>query len=606
MTAQSRRVVGIDLGTTNSAIASALADRERPPIEVHGVSQLVELGEAADRPLLPSFLYVAGDGEFPAGSLDLPWAKGCPDAVGHLARSLGEKVPRRLVASAKSWLCHPRVDRTSPILPWGAEGDVRKVSPLAASTRYLRHLRDAWNHSVAGPAKEDRLEHQEVYLTVPASFDAVARNLTARAAEEAGLGQVTLLEEPQAAFYAWLDRMGDAWRKRVKVGDVVLVVDIGGGTTDFTLIAVTEEKGALVLDRIAVGEHILLGGDNMDLALAHHAAAKLREKGHRLDTKQTASLWHACRVAKETLLSAGAPPEVPIALVGSGSRLIGGTIQTTLSTKEVSKILLEGFFAPARVDERPETQRRTGLQEIGLEYAADALVARHLAGFLADHVDALGGRAAGKFLHPTAVLFNGGVTKAAGVQERLIEILDGWLAGDGAPPVRVLEGSDPDLAVARGAAYYGLVRRGRGVRIRGGLARTYYVGIETAMPAVPGRKPPIKALCVAPFGMEEGTDAELGAREFGLVVGEPVEFRFLSSTTRRHDAVGTIVEDWDLEGIEELAPLEHEVEAAGREGQRIPVRLRSRVTEVGTLEVWCVATEGDGEWKLEFNVRESD
>lgn len=609
---QTRYVVGIDLGTTNNALAYVDTGAEgeaADEVQVLSIAQLVNPGEVQKQQLLPSFLYLPGEHELPAGSLSLPWAPDRDYAVGALARQLGERIPRRMVASAKSWLCHRGVDRTAPILPWASEDDVVKVSPLEATTRYLLHLKEAWNRQVAQELDEHRLEVQEVYLTVPASFDAVARDLTAQAAKAAGLENVTLLEEPQSAFYSWLQLQGDGWRNQVSVGDAILVCDIGGGTTDFTLIAVDEEDGNLTLERLAVGDHILVGGDNMDLALAYLVSEKFKAQGQRLDSGQVLCLWHTCRAAKERVLADPDCDRLPVAVVGRGSRLVGGTLQTDLTREEVLQVILDGFFAECKVSDQPAAQRASGLQELGLDYACDPVVPKHIAKFLSENVGAVKGSAkrGGKFLHPTAVLFNGGVTKSMPVQERIVGILNGWLKAAKGEPVRVLEGADLDLAAARGGAYYGLVRRGKGIRIRGGTARTYYVGVETARPAVPGMAPPIKALCVVPFGMEEGTEVDLPKQDFGLIVGQPAQFRFLSSVQRKEDVVGTIIDDWELEGLEELAPLEAVLPAEGtEEGTAVPVRLRAKVTEVGALELWCVARDGEGEWKLEFNVREKE
>ncbi|HUI24545.1 MAG TPA: Hsp70 family protein, partial [Candidatus Kryptonia bacterium] len=498
------------------------------------------------------------------------------------------------------WLSYADADRTAPILPWGAGDDVPKLSPVDASTRYLEHIRDAWNHVVAGRDKRARLEAQEVYLTVPASFDPAARELTARAAQAAGLANLTLLEEPQAAVYAWIESGGEQWRRAVKVGDVILVCDVGGGTTDFSLIAVREDKGELQLERVAVGDHILLGGDNMDLALAYAVRERLASAGTHLDPWQVRGLALSCRVAKERLLSSDKDSGVPVAILGRGRKVVGGTLRAEIDRAEVERTLIDGFFPHCTIADRPQMQRRTGVQEMGLPYAADAAVTRHLAQFLARHQAAAG--AAADFARPTALLFNGGVMRAAGLRNRLVEVMNGWLQSSGAPALRVLTGGDPEHAVARGAAYYGLARRGRGVRIRGGTARTFYLGIETAMPAVPGVRPPIKALCVVPHGLEEGSEVELPQQEFGLVVGEPAEFRFLSSSTRRDDAVGTVVESW-TDDIEELPPLEATLDWQGQEGTTVPVQLHARVNEVGVLELWFVSRDGSHRWKLEFNVR---
>jgi hypothetical protein len=461
---------------------------------------------------------------------------------------------------------------------------------------------------MAGEVPKDRLEQQDIILTVPASFDAVARELTVEAARAAGLERLTLLEEPQAAFYAWLDSSHDAWRKQVEVGDVILICDIGGGTTDLSLIAVGEEAGQLVLTRVAVGDHILLGGDNMDLALAHSAAAAFAARGIKLDPGQMLMLWHSSRTAKEKIFADPTAASAPITVLGRGSRVIGGTLKGELTHAEVERVLLEGFFPECPLDAEPRRQRTVGFQELGLPYASDPAVTKHLAGFLHRQAEALADRTPGrkgkkKPPLPTAVLFNGGVFKAEPLRQRVVSILNSWAKTAGAAPVKVLEGTDLDLAVARGAAYYGLVRRGKGIRIRGGTARTYYVGIETSLPAVPGAAPPLKALCVVPFGMEEGTETDVPGPEFGLIVGEPVEFRFLGSSVRRTDPVGTMVEEWE-EQIEELAPMATTLEGAGQSGPTVPVHLHSKVTELGTLELWCISRDGKQRWKLEFNVRE--
>jgi hypothetical protein len=455
------------------------------------------------------------------------------------------------------------------------------------------------------------LAEQDVLLTVPASFDEEARELTRRAAEQAGLHCVTLLEEPQAAFYAWLESQGDAWRKRIKVGDLVLVCDVGGGTTDLSLITVLEENGDLALKRVAVGEHILLGGDNMDLALARLLQQKLEAEGHRIDTYQLQVLWHQCRSAKEYLFEHPKSQKQDVTLLGKGRKLVGGTIKTELLREELNRILVQGFFPEVGSDEMPVRQRRIGFQELGLPYAADAAITKHLARFLLQQVQnspEAGNIRRGRsgLACPTHVLFNGGVMKAAVLRERLVGVLNSWLTKEEFDPLgeaNVLDTPDLEHAVARGAAYYGRARRGQGVRIRSGVSRTYYIGIESAMPAVPGMEAPVKALCVVPFGTEEGTQAVLPDREFGLVVGEPAEFRFLSSTIRKQDHVGDLLENWGGE-IEELSPLEVTLTLEGQQGSVLPVRLESRVTEIGTLELWCASREGTNRWKLELNIRE--
>ncbi|MGC9969183.1 MAG: Hsp70 family protein [Bryobacteraceae bacterium] len=605
---QPQYVIGIDLGTTNSALAFAslasIEDPHRLPVaSLFPIPQVTNPGEVREEPLLPSFLYLPGAVDFPAGALALPWEAGPSYVVGYLAQKRGIENPGRLVASAKSWLSHAGVDRTASLLPVNAPEGVRKVSPVEASRSYLEHLRRAWTEK----NPEAPFEEQQVFLTVPASFDAVARELTERAAEQAGYRDVVLIEEPQAAFYAWIERHPD-WRERVAVGDLILVIDIGGGTTDFTLITVTERAGELELERVAVGEHILLGGDNIDLALARFVEQQLAGKNVKLDTLQLHALWQNCRVGKEKLLEEDADlKDTPVTILGKGTGLVGGTIKAKLQRADVERILLDGFFPNCSSQDLPQRGRRAGLQELGLPYAADAAVTRHLARFLRQHAAAAQSAAVRRgpsgLACPTHVLFNGGVLRAGLIRERLRAVLNGWLAEEGFPAVVALTGEDLMHAVARGAAYYGLARRGRGVRIRGGVARTYYVGIESAMPAVPGVPAPLKALTVAPFGMEEGSAARIPDREFGLVVGQPAEFRFFSSPSRKDDAVGSMIEDFGEE-LEELAPMEVELPAdGGNPGEVVAVALESVVTETGQLQLWCVARDGR-RWKLEFNVRE--
>jgi len=606
-------IVGIDLGTTNSALAccDATAAEQESRIEICSIPQLVNPNEVAERTLLPSFIYIPGEFDFPKGSLALPWEPEPKFVIGELARKRGAESPNRLVASAKSWLGYGAVDRTAPILPWQAPEDVPKLSPVEASSQFLRYLRTVWARGQAGEQRQIPLAEQDVLLTVPASFDEEARELTRRAAEQAGYQHVTLLEEPQAAFYAWLESQGDAWRRRIKVGDLVLVCDVGGGTTDFSLITVSEEKGELTLKRVAVGDHILLGGDNMDLALARILQQRLEASGNRIDTWSLHSLWHQCRIAKEKLFESPKTQNRPITLLGKGRKLVGGSIKTELTREDLNEVLVEGFFPRVASGELPVRQRRVGFQELGLPYAADPAITKHLARFLSEQVRnspeaSVIRRGPSGLACPTRILFNGGVMKAAVLRDRVVEVLNSWLRQEGFEAIgaeQILEAPDLEHAVARGAAYYGKARGGRGVRIRSGASRTYYIGVESAMPAVPGMEAPLKVLCVVPFGMEEGSQATIPNREFGLVVGEPAEFRFLSSSVRKQDQVGSLLEDWGAD-IEELSPLEVTLKMDGQQGTVVPVRLETQVTELGTLEVWCVSRDGTQRWKLELNIRE--
>ena len=602
-----RYIIGIDLGTTNSALSYVENRPDADPfalprVELLAIPQLVNPSEMRDEDLLPSFLYIPGPSDFPAGSTALPWDPQPETVVGRLAQKRGIENAGRLVSSAKSWLSHGGVDRTAPILPYRAPEGVPKYSPVDASRRYLDHLRHAWDSKMPDAPFTD----QHVLVTVPASFDAVARDLTLKAAEQAGYRNITLLEEPQAAFYAWIERHSD-WRERVAVGDLILVVDIGGGTTDFTLIAVTEQAGELTLERVAVGEHILLGGDNIDLALARLVADQLAQQGTKIDNLQLQALWNNCRTAKEKLLDPGnKKDEAPVTILGKGTGLVGGSIKAKLQRADLERLLSEGFLPAVSSSDMPARQRRAGLQEIGLPYAADAAMTRHLARFLRQQASTAehGGvrRGPSGLACPTHILFNGGVLNASLIRERILTVLDSWLAEEGLPPIKPLSGEDLMHAVSRGAAYYGLARRGRGVRIRGGVPRTYYVAIESAMPSIPGFAAPLKALTVVAFGMEEGTDLRIPNREFGLVVGEPAEFRFFTSAVRKNDQPGDLIEDFG-DDVEELAPMEVNLLAEQNAADVVPVSFETVVTETGMLQLWCVARDGR-RWKLEFNVRE--
>jgi len=554
--AEPRAAIGIDLGTTNCALAYTKDDS----VEQFAIAQLVHPGETREEPLLPSFLFLEDGGSI----------------AGVLAQRKGLENASRLVSSAKSWLSHAGVDRTGPILPPNAPEGLPRISPVEASRRYLEHLRDAWNTK----HPEDPFDGRQVLVTVPASFDAVARDLTLRAAGEAGYRNVVLLEEPQAAFYAWIERNPD-WREQVGVGDLILVIDIGGGTTDFTLIQVQNQDGEIGLERLAVGDHILLGGDNVDAALAHTVADQLPKK---LDAIQFHALWQHCRTAKEKLLAPGSKEkEEPITVLGRGTGVVGGTLKTKLKRSDLEAILLDGFLPEVTLDDEPQG-RNAPLAEFGLPFAADAAITRHLAHFL--HRQSAS---------PTHVLFNGGVLRADLVRKRILSVLNSWLPR----PVKALESGDLMHAVARGAAYYGLVRQGKGVRVRGGVPRTYYIGIEAAVPAVPGRKPPLKALTVVPFGMEEGTGYQIRDREFALSLGRHAQFRFFQSAERREDSAGFLHEEIQPD-MEELSPVEVTLE--GSPGENVAVTLETVVTETGILELWFVARDGR-RWILEFNVR---
>ncbi|MCK8071453.1 Hsp70 family protein [Vibrio sp. 1CM23M] len=616
--------VGIDLGTTHCVLSYIDTSNEDARVEVMQIPQLTAPGTVETRSQLGSFLYQPHEHEMNAGSRVLPWSSEPKALVGAIARNLGSKTPIRLVASAKSWLCHGGVNRRDAFLPAGSPEEVEKVSPLKTTELYLEHLKDAWNH--ANP--EHKLADQDVTITVPASFDPAARDLTAEAARNVGFTHLTLLEEPQAALYSWIDNSNDTWRDEVNVGDIVLVVDIGGGTTDLSLVEVTQDDGNLSLNRIAVGEHILLGGDNMDLALAYRLKMKLAQEGKELAPWQVQAMTHACRDAKEALLNDAELQSVPIVVPSRGSKLLGATLKTELTQQEVQQTLVDGFFPKVAVTEHPVQKTRGALTQMGLPYAQDAGITRHIAAFLSKQANALSGNSeaaqqdfnpfanmpgmpgaeapAADFIKPTAILFNGGVLKSNLLADRLSDTINEWLINADEEFAKQLSGLDLDLAVASGASYYGAVRRGQGVRIRGGIASSYYVGIESAMPAIPGMAPPMEALCVAPFGMEEGSSVQVPSQEFGLVIGQPVHFQFFGSTIRREDEAGTHLDHWAPEELDELPEIQVTlpVSEGRREGEVVPVTLASRVTELGTLYLEAIATDNGQKWHVEFDVRE--
>ena len=587
--------IGIDLGTTNCVIAYSLLEAEgddAPEIRLLAVPQLVANGTVEARESLPSFLYLGTENERQAGGLALPWEAEQSFAVGEMARRSSAESPDRTVGAAKSWLCHHGVDRNAPILPWGASADVPKISPVEASQRYLEHLVAAWESEFP----DTPIAEQEVVLTVPASFDAGARELTREAALAAGLpGDLILLEEPQAAVYCWLESQGEQWRKDLTTDDTLLVCDIGGGTTDLTLVSVSEEDGELVLERRAVGNHLLIGGDNMDLAMAYHVSSQLAEQGTKLDPWQSVSLWHSCRNAKEMLFTPDGPATQTISVLGRGSRLIGGTVSTEIERDAIARMLVDGFFPECTTSDRPESQPSSGFQEMGLPFESDSRITHHLAAFLALHKDEAA---------PTRVLFNGGVFKAEVLRQRLLEVLGSWFDGG----VQPLHGThDLDNAAARGAAYYGWAKRSGGIRIRGGTAFSYYVGIETSGPAIPGVPRPLRGLCVVPAGMEEGTEADVPSSPIGLVVGQPAQFRFFQSATRKDDNPGDLIDNPERQPDETMTEVDPLVATLSTEEpieeRYVPVTFQSRITELGMFELWCVGTQVDRKWKLEFNVR---
>ncbi len=593
-------IIGIDLGTTNSAVAFVeLKGDAEGVVTDFPIPQLVRVGEVASRSLLPSCLYVPGEHELPAGSARLPWGDSPRLIAGEFARWQGTHVPGRLIASAKSWLCHPGVNRTAEILPWGAPPETGKISPVEASSQILSHLAAAWNH--AHP--QAPMQEQEVVLTIPASFDEAARALTVTAARRAGLEKLLLVEEPQAAFYDFITQHRRHLNQALDGVRLALVIDVGGGTTDFTLIQVAVSAGDVSLRRIAVGEHLMLGGDNMDAALARRVEERLNPGGRKLN----AAYWHqltlAARSAKETLLGAAPPERQRIALAGSGSRLLGATLSAELERDEVRDLLLDGFFPAVDPAAGPMTRDRgrAALQELGLPYAHDPAITRHLATFLTRHraagFAALGidpAVAVAGLPRPDAILLNGGVFNSATLTEHLIDTVSSWWAQ--APRIRLLDHGSLERAVARGAAAHGLARRGLGRRIGGGAAHAFYVGLAGAKPAAGPR-----AICLIPRGQEEGGVVDLQARPFTLTLGRPVQFPLYSTTSDRVDRPGDVVEI--DEELHPLPPIHTVLKSAAVNAGAVAVHLRASLTVLGTLELWCVSNDSNDQWRLEFELR---
>jgi molecular chaperone DnaK (HSP70) len=577
VTAGAEFLIGIDLGTSNCAVASIDPSRgSDATIEDFPVLQAVRASDIRPAPLLPSAIYLPHPTELPAESHALPWDANPSHIVGEFARWQGARTPSRLITSAKSWLSHSGVDRTAAILPWGAPPDVEKRSPVEASSRLLLHIRQAWNHAHPGAP----LETQEVVITVPASFDEVARALTVTAARHAGFEKFTLVEEPQAAFYDFTARRRRDLRAALEGVTLALVIDVGGGTSDFTLVQVSEGQ---TLRRIAVGEHLMLGGDNMDAAIARKAEEQMTAGGRKLTPTQWSELVQASRTAKESLLSSGAPETYHLSVVAEGGRLIGRSMSAKLTREQVEQIVLDGFFPQCSPSEFPRRSARVALQEFGLPYAQDPAITRQLAGFLHTHA------AAGQ---PDAILLNGGVFNSPAIAARLIQVISSWWPG--AAGVRVLAHDSLELAVARGAAWYGVVRRGMGRRIGGGAAHSFYVGLETKGVAQQ------QALCLIPRGHEEGQTVELG-RTFNLTLGRPVQFPLFTSTSDHVATSGEIVAVG--EDLRPLPPIHTVLKSAEGKAGQIPVHLRAILTEIGTLELWCVSDASKEQWRLEFELR---
>lgn len=618
-----RYIVGIDLGTTNSAVSfidlstcpepahhGPALQGSCPPsakIETFEVPQFTGPGEISDLKVLPSFLYLPGKHEIKKEALGLPWPSHKKGFVGAFARDQGAKVPKRMISSAKSWLCHSKVDRKAPILPWGADEDVTKLSPVAATSDYLRHIREAWNQSREGD-EVLYLEHQAVIVTVPASFDEVARELTLEAASQAGIENITLLEEPLAAFYGWLMGHEQGWDQLVRPGELLLVCDVGGGTTDFTLIALRAANGDPVFERIAVGDHLILGGDNMDLALARRLEGRLKTKQKGpLNIHRWQALCHQCRQAKEEILGGLGESRV-ITLVGEGHRLIADTVSARLTRKEIERTILDGFFPLIGPRDTFAEEPRRGMTEFGLPYAQDPAITRHLVRFLEQHKDDVAQVLGRETPKPDLILFNGAALRPSRIQGRIRAVVRHWFNEKDRALPRVPANPDLDLAVALGASYYGLAKKGYGVRVRSGSARAYYLGVfmGVSTPEKEGvySRPPEKAICVVERGMTEGTKNELNDKRFYVLANQPVTFYLYSSSFRTGDRVGDVI-DVDR-SLTSLPPL-HTVIQFGKKakGTSVSVKVEVWFTEVGTLALWCRSVRSIHRWRFQFQLREA-
>ena len=587
-------VVGIDLGTTHTVVAFSDAQKTPQEIQLLPIEQLIAPGQVAARPLLPSVRYHPAPGELSAADIAFPsYSKDSLSSdeapvIGEAARLLGAKSKGRFVTSAKSWLSHPSVDHSAEILPWGSSDEISKVSPIDASASYLAHIRTVWGHQFP----DAPLEQQDIVITVPASFDEAARSLTLEAARVAGLTQVRLLEEPQAVCYDWLRRNTDTLKQALANVHLLLVCDVGGGTTDLTLIKVEQGEHEPKLTRIGVGDHLMLGGDNIDLALAHLAESRLTDGDKRLSAADLSQLIEQCRLAKERLLAGDAPEQTTVTLLGGGSKLIGSSRSVVFTREEVRTLTLDGFFPLSSVDELPD-RKRSGVVEFGLPYAAEPAISKHIAAFLKLHAVASGDALKGEGRVPDALLLNGGVFRSQPITQRLVTLLNSWSTK---PPV-LLENKHPELAVAFGAVSYAIARRDKKLKIGGGAARSYFLLVDT------DNSTQQQGICILPRGSEEGDEVILKNRQFALRLGMPVRFHLASTTGDAEYKSGDVTEITEL--FHSLPPLAVAFEGdESKLNAEAIVQLAVTQTEVGTLKIQCVSVENpEQRWNVEFQIR---
>ncbi|WP_119343511.1 Hsp70 family protein [Facilibium subflavum] len=591
MSDRAKYIIGIDLGTTNCAVTYKTIE-EGTTVNKLEIPQFNAPGQYEAQTLMPSFLYIPSDAELTLEDIALPWQSESTILVGNYAKAKAQTTPNRTISSVKSWLCQPNIDKRKGLLPYHAAEGLERISPLEAYTHFFEHIKNTWNNQFP----QAPLFQQKITITIPASFEPAARDLTVEAARLCDFEHVTLLEEPQAALYGWINRQQDDWREYLQTDDIILVIDVGGGTTDFSLIQVEDNNGDLGFKRIAVGNHILVGGDNIDLMLAYTLQQRMLDAGLTLEHWQLQALVHSCRDAKEKLFNDETLEEVSVVIPGRSSKLFGNTVQDTLTKKDIEQIMLEGFFPNIKITDHPKENIRAGMSRFSLNYTQDPAITKHLALFLSNQ-----SATSDQFITPKAVLFNGGVFKPKSLRNQVMATINQWLSEAKKPKAIELNDPEYDTSVAYGASIFGDALIGHGIKIKGGASHSFYIGIESPMPAIPGFEPPIEALCIATQGMEYGNSITYDGETFCLTVGQPVEFRFFAANHRLNDQLGDIIGDWKAAGLIELTPLRLTLTSDNySKGHQVLVHISALHTEVGTLELTAHALENTDQWKIAF------
>ena len=591
MSSRVKFLIGIDLGTTNCAVTYKEVSKNSE-IKNLKIPQFTSQSEYQKFTLMPSFLYIPSSTEVKLEDINLPWQTNTTVIIGEYAKNKAKTTPGRVISSVKSWLCQPSIDKRKALLPYKAIDGVERISPLEAYTYYFEHIKNTWN-SIFPNAP---LFQQKITITIPASFEPVARDLTAESARLCDFENVTLLEEPQAALYGWIKSQDDYWREALKIDDIILVIDVGGGTTDFSLIKVEDNNGDLALKRMAVGDHILIGGDNIDLMLAHILQQRLMDDGQNIEGWQVQALVHSCRNVKEKILEDKSLTELPVVIPGRSSDIFSNTIQVKLCRSDIEQIMFQGFFPVINIVDHPKKNLRSGISRFSLNYTQDPAITKHLAYFLdkqSEHKN--------QFVCPNAVLFNGGVFKPKALRDHVMNMLNDWLKKAKKSNAIELRDASYDTSVAFGATIFADSVNGNGIRIKGGASHSFYIGIESPMPAIPGFDPQIEALCIATQGMEAEELVTYENENFSLIVGEPVEFRFFAANHRAKDNIGDVLSNWEQSGLIELTPLRITLSADNyNKGVTVPVYISALHTEVGTLELTAHAVENEDRWKIQF------